>query len=174
MDSNTNTIASKPNGSWLLKILLLVGIVGLLAAIAVPNFVHGGSTKLHAIVNKLRQIEAAKSQFALEHGLTNASQLNKLVTAKDLAPYLLASFTEKKQFGNPGFGELYLIRDLNQPCEAVLTRQLTEKYVDSSLPEGTIIRFYQTSDGDGYELISPDGVSTISCWIHGALITTNR
>jgi len=38
--------------SWLLIILLLLAIVGLLAAIATPNFVRGGPRKTSGIINK--------------------------------------------------------------------------------------------------------------------------
>ncbi|MGA2281803.1 MAG: hypothetical protein ABSG80_16050 [Verrucomicrobiota bacterium] len=172
MDSDS--ASSKSSWSWLLTVVLLIAIIGLLVAIAVPNFVHGGSTKLNAIINHLRQIDAAKHQWALERGLTNASQLNRVITERDLAPYLLPSFTQNQDFGNPVFGELYLIRDLNQPPEAVLTRKLTERCVDSTLPKGTIIRLDPGPGSECYEIISPDGSSKIFRWMHGTLTITNR
>jgi hypothetical protein len=174
MHSNSDFELFKSVRPWLLKAVLLVGIIGLLVAIAVPNFVHGGSTKLLGIINRLRQIDAAKQQWAIEHGLTNAFQLNRVITERDLAPYLLASFTQNQDFGNPAFGELYLIRDLNQPSEAVLTRKLTERHVDSSLPKGTIIRLDPGPGSECYEIISPDGTSKIYRWMNGVLIITNR
>ena len=158
----------------MLAVVLLIAITGLLVAIAVPNFVHGGSTRLNAIINHLRQIDAAKHQWALERGLTNAAQLNRVITKRDLAPYLLPAYTQNQDFGNPVNGELYLIRDLNQPPEAVLTRKLTERYVDSPLPKGTIIRLDQEPESNGYEIILPDGTSKIFRWMHGTLIITNR
>lgn len=174
MDSDSDS--SKWHQSWL-QLILLLAIIGLLIAIVVPNYIHDGSTKLSGIINHLRQIDVAKQQWAIEHGLKNTPQLNRLVTEKDLVPYLLPSFTQHQDFGNPGFGELYLIRDLNQPSEAVLTRKLTERYVDSSLPKGTIIRVDQEAERqgyDGYEIILPDGSSKIYRWIHGVLTITNR
>ena len=168
---------SKSPRSWLLMVILLFALFGLLVVIAVPNFVHGGSTKLNGIINNLRQIDAAKQEWTIEHRLTNASQLNRVITEKDLAPYLLPAFTQNQDFGNPGFGELYLIRDLNQPTEAVLTRKLTERYVDSSLPKGTIIRLDPAAERqsyEGYEIISPDGTSKIHSYLHGVLMITNR
>ncbi len=165
---------SKPIRAWLLPVVILIAIIGLLVAIATPNFVHGGSTRLNAIINNLRQIDAAKQQWASDRGLTNATQLNRVVTERDLAPYLLPAYTQHEAFGNPVLGELYLIRDLNQPPEAVLTKKLTERHVDSSLPRGTIIRLDQELQSDGYELISPDGTSKIFRWKHGALTITNR
>jgi hypothetical protein len=159
MDSDSDS--SKSPRPWLLTIVLLLALIGLLVAIAVPNFIHGGSTKLLGIVNHLRQIDAAKQEWAIEHGLTNSVQLNRIVTEKDLAPLLLPLYTQHQDFGNPGFGELYLIRNLNQPSEAVLTQKLIERYVNSSLPKGTIIRLYQESENGEYEIVLPDGTSTI-------------
>jgi predicted PurR-regulated permease PerM len=92
MDSDS--ISSKSPWSWLLPFVVLIATIGLLIAIVVPNFVHGGSTKLNGIINNLRQIDAAKQEWAIEHGLTNAAQLNRVVTEKDLAPYLLSVFTQ--------------------------------------------------------------------------------
>jgi hypothetical protein len=71
---------------------------------------------------------------------------------------------------------LYLIRDLNQPAEAVLTLKLTERHVDSSLPKGTIIRLDPEAEKqsyEGYEIILPDGESKIYRYLHGALTITN-
>ena len=63
----------------------------------------------------LRQIDAAKSQWALEHGLTNEALPSRIITTKDLAPYLGHEFTGN-DLGDPKYGEsLYSIRDLNQP-----------------------------------------------------------
>jgi hypothetical protein len=175
MDSDGN---SKPRRSWLLPVVILIAIIGLLIAIAVPNFVHGGSTKLLGIIHNLQQIDVAKRQWALEHGLTNIMSLNRVITEKELAPYLLPAYTQKEDFGNPGWGELYLIRDLNQSPEALLTRKLTERYTDSSLPKGTVIRLDQGTGSEWcyecYEIILPDGSSKIYRWIHGSLTITNR
>src|SRR6267154_4957112 len=134
MDSDSNPVPSKSLRSWLLQVVFAVAIIGLLVAIAVPNFVHSGSTKLLGIIGHLRQIEAAKQQWAKKRGLTNAVQQNCVVTESVLAPYLLPAYTQNQDFGNPAFGELYLIGDLNQSPEAVLTRKLTEHYTDDSLP----------------------------------------
>jgi hypothetical protein len=175
VDSESN---SKPKRSWLLPIVVLVAIIGLLISIAVPNFVHGGSTKLLGIIHHLQQIDAAKQQWALEHGLTNIISLNRVITEKELASYLLPAYTQKEEFGNPAFGELYLIRDLNQSPEAVLTRTLTERYTGSSLPKGTVIRLVRGTGSEWcyecYEIILPDGSSKIYRWMNGDLTITNR
>ena len=44
-----------------------MAIIGLLAAIAIPNFVHARTTaQQNACINNLRQIDGAKQEWALE------------------------------------------------------------------------------------------------------------
>ncbi len=51
----------------LVEIMIVVAIIGLLAAIAIPNFVKARETaQLNSIFNNLRIIEGAKDQWALE------------------------------------------------------------------------------------------------------------
>jgi prepilin-type N-terminal cleavage/methylation domain-containing protein len=53
----------------LVEIMIVVAIIGLLAAIAIPNFVKARETsQQNACVNNLRQIDGAKDQWALEKG----------------------------------------------------------------------------------------------------------
>jgi hypothetical protein len=158
---------------WLLWAVLAVAIVGVLLVCAIPNYSGSHTSKFNGILNRLRQIEAAKEQWAIEHGLTNAPPTNRVITEKDLVPYLLPVYTERKEFGAPAFGELYLIRDMNQPAEAVLTQDLTESD-GRSLPRGTIIRLDLAPESDGWEITSPDGTSTIYRWMHGNLTTLHR
>jgi type II secretory pathway pseudopilin PulG len=63
----------------------VVAIIGLLAAIAIPNFIQARTTsQTNACINNLRQIDGAKQQWALETGqLPTASP-----TAANLQPYL--------------------------------------------------------------------------------------
>jgi len=47
--------------------MIVVAIIGLLAAIAIPNFVRARMTsQMNACINNLRQIDAAVQQWALE------------------------------------------------------------------------------------------------------------
>jgi hypothetical protein len=62
-----------------------VAVAGLLAAIAIPNFVKARTTaQQNACVNNLRLFDAAKQQWALE----NRKQNTDTPTMKDLQPYL--------------------------------------------------------------------------------------
>ena len=58
---------SSKRGFTLIEIMIVVAIIGLLAAIAIPNFVHARATsQQNACINNLRQIDGAKQEWALE------------------------------------------------------------------------------------------------------------
>jgi prepilin-type N-terminal cleavage/methylation domain-containing protein len=73
------------SGFTLVEIMIVVAIIGLLAAIAVPNFVRAReSAQLKSIINNLRLIEGAKDQWALE----NKRSTGSTVTSASLKAYL--------------------------------------------------------------------------------------
>jgi hypothetical protein len=147
--------------------------MGGLIRLAIPNFIGSGMSKRNSIINNLRQLDGAKCQWAFEHGVTNEPFPRRVLTQQDLAPY--CSRTRGSDWRNSKYGELYLIRDLDQPCEAVLTEELKERDGNSNLPRGSIIRL--TFEANGFcEVISPDGTATVYGYglPNGRAIITNR
>jgi prepilin-type N-terminal cleavage/methylation domain-containing protein len=76
-------------GFTLVEIMIVVAIIGLLAAIAIPNFSRARSTAAkNACINNLRQIDNAKQLWATENRKVDSD----VPTEADIAPYLGKGF----------------------------------------------------------------------------------
>src|SRR5215216_1567399 len=72
---------SRKAGFTLVEIMIVVAIIGLLAAIAIPNFVKSRTaSQRNACMANLKQIDGAKASWALEQKKTNTDT----VTTTDL------------------------------------------------------------------------------------------
>ena len=97
----------KAKGFTLVEIMIVVAIIGLLAAIAIPNFIKArDSARKNICINNLRQLESSKDQWALEE---NKSTLDTPLST-DLDVYIKGGTAALKcPAGGTTFADSYTI-----------------------------------------------------------------
>jgi prepilin-type N-terminal cleavage/methylation domain-containing protein len=81
----------------LVEIMIVVAIIGLLAALAVPGFVRARKqSQGRRIINDARQMDAAIDQWALEKGKSNGDA----VTTAEAALYMKRAWPVNDLLGN--------------------------------------------------------------------------
>jgi prepilin-type N-terminal cleavage/methylation domain-containing protein len=67
---------ARPAAFTLVEIMIVVAIIGLLAAIAIPNFMRArAKSQQNACINNLRQIDSAINEWAMETGQVTGANI---------------------------------------------------------------------------------------------------
>lgn len=98
------SITKSKKGFTLVEIMIVVAIIGILAAIAIPNFIKARKTsRAKACVSNLKQIDGAVQQWALETKKASTQTVSDPLV-NDIGPYMKGAWSNCPSNDSPYAG----------------------------------------------------------------------